>query len=308
MELRVLESVLAIVEAGSFSRAAERLGYSQSALTMQVKQLEAELGVQLFDRVPRGAVLSEEGRAFASHAREVLAAAERAAASVRPGHASAGSSCSDVDPALVTGRLRIGAVESVSAALLPELIVRFHAIHPHVEVVLKTARKEQLLEAVRENELDAFVTLDRPFAVSGAERQVLRTEEVVFAAAPSLAQEAPAGLLSPEELLHLPLVLTERRESYRYELERALDECGLCLEPIVEAGSTDMLMRLAKAGVGVAFLPRFCVEEALEEGTLQLLDVDLEPISMQLQLVHRKSTWPSPQLTTFIDLATTTLS
>lgn len=78
MELREIETFLAIVEYGTFSRAAERLGYSQSAVTVQMRQLEQELGVRLFDRVPRGAVLTEQGRAFAFHANEIAGAVHSA--------------------------------------------------------------------------------------------------------------------------------------------------------------------------------------------------------------------------------------
>lgn len=88
MELREIETFLAIVEQGTFSKAAEKLGYSQSAVTVQIKQLEHELGARLFDRVPRGAALTEQGRAFAFHANEIAGAARAARASVASAQAA----------------------------------------------------------------------------------------------------------------------------------------------------------------------------------------------------------------------------
>lgn len=299
MEFRAMESVLAIAETGSFSRAAEKLGYSQSALTMQVKHLESELGAQLFDRIPRGAVLTEEGRAFAAHARDALDAAARAAASVRDAAGAVG------DADAVTGTLRIGAVESVAATIVPELVARLHGIHPRVRVVLRTDRGERLADAVREHELDVLLTLDRPLAAAGLERVALREEEVVFAASPGLLEAERIDcdeVLEPERLVRLPLVLTERGESYRRELERELSERGLYLSPIVEAGSTDTLVRLAKQGVGAAFLPRFSVESAFRGGALLPLAVEIDPIRMQVQLAYRKNSWPARHLKTFIEL------
>lgn len=295
-----MESVLAIAETGSFSRAAEKLGYSQSALTMQVKHVEAELGTQLFDRVPRGAVLTEAGRAFTIHAREALDATDRAVSSVRD---IAGAA---EDPDAVTGSLRIGAVESVAASIMPELIVRLHEVYPRVQIVLRTDRGERLAEAVRESVLDVLLTLDRPLFAAGLERESMREEDVVFAAAPRLLKAAHIDSsvpLDPKQLARLPLVLTERGESYRYELERALSELDLYLNPIVEAGGTDTLVRLAEQGVGVAFLPRFSVGQAFQTGALLPLAMALEPVRMQIQLAHRKNKWPSRQLKTFVALA-----
>ena len=130
MELREIETFLAIVEEGTFSKAAEKLGYSQSAVTVQIKQLEHELGARLFDRVPRGAVLTEQGRAFAFHANEIAGAARAAKASV----ASSQAATQDI-----VGVLRLGSVESVATAILPEILVHFPSImRPRCAVVTMT--------------------------------------------------------------------------------------------------------------------------------------------------------------------------
>ena len=107
MELRQIETFLRIAELGSFSRAAEKLGYSQSAVTMQMKQLERELGVRLVDRIPRGAQLTDQGRAFAFYARELMAVSQRAVAAAR---------IDEGDEKGMIGSLRIGGVEPARGA------------------------------------------------------------------------------------------------------------------------------------------------------------------------------------------------
>lgn len=308
MELRSVETFLAVVEHGTFSRAAERLGYSQSAVTVQVARLERELGVRLFDRLPRGVALTEQGRAFVFHARELLgaAAAARASVSARPGGARE-----------LTGTLRLGAVESVSTALLPGLLARFGARCPGVQVVVATERRERMVDGLRGNALDMLLTFEHHLCLSGLATQGLRREAVCFVAAPALlerhgaraaalpadAGSAPAGPLDPAALVRLPFVLTERGESYRLELDRTLAAAGLRLDPVVEAGNTETLVHMAELGVGVAFVPRFAAASPLAAGTLCELTADLPPVEMELQLLHHRNKWIAPHMQVFIDLA-----
>ena len=322
MELRTLATFLKVAELKSFSKAADKLGYSQSAVTMQVQQLERELGARLFDRVPRGALLTQQGRTFALHAREVLAAADQAAASVQTADPSA--------PEQATGTLRIGTVESVSTALLPELLVRFHARCPRVELVVRTARRDQLVEGLRDGSLDVVITMEEKFSAAGLARTVLREEEIVFVApsgmglpadvvgsdATELGSKFGPGTVEPDaasvafcpplslrDLVKLPFVLTERGESYRLALDRLLAEEDEELVPIVEAGNTETLVHLAERGVGCSFLPRFSVEAALAAGALELLCVNAPPVRMTSQLFVHRSKWITPQLSVFIALA-----
>lgn len=296
MELRSVETFLAVVEHGTFSRAAERLGYSQSAVTVQVARLERELGVRLFDRLPRGVALTEQGRAFVFHARELLgaAAAARASVSARPGGARE-----------LTGTLRLGAVESVSTALLPGLLARFGARCPGVQVVVATERRERMVDGLRGNALDMLLTFEHRLCLSGLVTQGLRREAVCFVAAPALLERcgARAGPLDPAALVRLPFVLTERGESYRLELDRTLAAAGLRLDPVVEAGNTETLVHMAELGVGVAFVPRFAAAAPLATGTLRELAVGLPPVEMELQLLRHRNKWIAPHMQVFIDLA-----
>lgn len=291
MELRQVEALLAVAELGSFSRAAEKLGYSQSAVTMQIKQLEHEVGTRLLDRLPRGAVLTQQGRAFAFHARELMAEAGRAVAAVRP------DTC---DAPEMVGTLRIGSVESVASVLLPRLLAAYHERYPHIELVVRTMHGDRLIEGVRENRLDLFLTTDRLLSARGLTRVVQREEDVVFAASPDLA--CHVGRVRLDGLALMPLVLTERGESYRYELERLLADRDEQLHPVVEAGGTELLVRLAERGVGVAFLPRFAAADALARGTLVELASELAPIRVWNQLfVHKDKPLDGP-LRAFVEL------
>lgn len=300
MELREVETFLAIVEHGAFSKAAEKLGYSQSAVTVQIKQLEKELGARLFDRVPRGAVLTEQGRAFAFHANELVGAARAAKASVASG---------GLDPQDITGTLRVGSAESVATAILPEVLVRYHELCPRVQVVVATAQRDRMVDGLRNNAIDLLLTMERHVHVSGLVTRPLRREQVVFITAPSLlASTSPSPVgpdakpLSAQELCSLPFVLTEQGESYRLELDRSLSELDLSIEPLVEAGNTETLVHLAERGVGATFVPRFSAQRELDQGSLVEFATQLAPVQMETQLLYHTGKWLAPHMKLFIDV------
>ena len=292
MEFRTLETFLAVAELKSFSKAAEKLGYSQSAVTMQIQKLERELGVRLFDRMARGAALTEQGRLFSFHAHEVLRAAERAVGSVR--------TAGEASPSEAVGVLRIGSAESISTALLPELLACYHSEFPHVELIVQTARREQLVERVRSNSIDLFLTMEEPVSAPGLTRVDLREEDIVFVA-PASWDRGSESPLSASSLLDLPFVLTERGESYRRELDRLMGGAG-SIVPVVEAGNTETLVHLVERGVGLSFLPRFSVGQALQSGTVKLVSTELPPVRMSVQMVYHRSKWLAPYMRSFVDL------
>ena len=152
MEFKNIKTFLKVAELRNFSKAAEKLGYSQSAVTIQIQQLERELGVQLFERIGKGAALTEEGQSFVFYANEILGAAEKAKESIRKGRE--GTELRDI-----SGQLRIGSVESVATALLPGLLMRYHKLCPGVEILVHTAGRDELLERIRSNRLDLFFNL-----------------------------------------------------------------------------------------------------------------------------------------------------
>lgn len=126
MELRNINTFLHIAELHSFSRTARQLGYSQSAVSSQITQLEAELGTPLFDRVGKTVRLTDAGQTFLGYARTLLATAQQAQAALQPARQ-------------ISGSLRIALADSVCSTFLPGLLKRYHALCPQVELVLCTA-------------------------------------------------------------------------------------------------------------------------------------------------------------------------
>src|ERR1700689_4549191 len=179
MELRQLSHFVAIAEDGSFTKAARRLNYVQSALSVSVQALERELAVRLFDRTTHRVTLTAAGEALLPAARRTLAAAEEArdaAAAVK---------------GVLRGKLRVGIMQSFAFADVPGVLGRFHREHPAVEIQVRPSAggSAALLEDIRQGGLDiAFTALFDP--APAVDAVPLGSEELVLVAAP---QQAPAG-------------------------------------------------------------------------------------------------------------------
>ena len=287
MEIRTIDTFLKVAATQNFSKAAEQLGYSQSAVTVQIQKLEKELGVALFERMGKRVYLTETGKAFIPYASDLMRASQAAL------HFSGKES-------IPRGRLRIGGVESICTALLPQLLLEFYRLCPQVEVVIRSGTTNDMLELAASNDLDLVFTLDekvfRPDLLCEAEQQ----EEIIFVTLPGECRtDAPIPIA---ELCRQPFILTETGAAYRYELERMLAERELEINPILEIGNTETIINLLKKGMAISYLPRFTVEEALRSGSLMQLHTDLPPVHMRHQLLRYKSKLLTRQMEIFIDL------
>ena len=146
MELRTVNTFLHIAELHSFSRTARQLGYSQSAVSSQIAQLEAELGTPRFDRVGKTVRLTDAGQTFLGYARTLLETAQQAQAALQPAQQ-------------VRGSLRIALADSVCSTFLPGLLQRYHARCPQVELVLHTASSDEMLQLLSTNQVDLIYNI-----------------------------------------------------------------------------------------------------------------------------------------------------
>ena len=196
MELRTVNTFLHIAELHSFSRAARELGYSQSAVSSQIAQLEAELETPLFDRVGKTVRLTDAGQTFLSYARTLLTTAQQARAALQPAQQ-------------VRGTLRVALADSLCSAFLPGLLQRYHALCPQVELVLCTATSDEMLQWLGTNQVDLAYTLDEPLVQPNLVLALDVPEAICFVA-PAGHPLAAQKRVSLEELAHQEFLLTER--------------------------------------------------------------------------------------------------
>lgn len=294
MEIKNITTFLKVAGTQNFSKAAEQLGYSQSAVTIQIQQLEKELGIPLFERIGKRVYLTERGEAFIPYANNILEAADKAQ-----------SFCAhEKNPC---GTLRIGGVESVCTALLPNLLFKFHEMYPEIKITIKSGTTDELMELAKSNEIDCIFTLDHKIYSGEWICAAQKTEQIVFVTLKGSAASS-GSVIKIQELATKPFILTEIGAAYHYELERLLSKREIHISPILEIGNTETIIHLLKKGMGYSFLPRFTVQEEIQKGVLTEVHTNLPPVEMFNQLFYHKNKYVTPQMQLFIQLVIHQLS
>ena len=288
MEFRNMKTFLKVSDLQSFTKAAEELGFSQSTVTVQIKQLEEELGVLLFERIGKNVKLTEQGRVFRSQAREIVHAVEQLRSTMG-------------ETEQIRGSLRVGTVDSLCTKRMPYILQEFRKHCPLVETVVRTGSNETLYDMVQKNEVDLIYFLDRrQFRDDWV--KVMEQEEPAHFVAASGHPLTNEGFVTLTELLAEPLLLTERGMSYRRSLEIAVAMEELELRPVLELANTDVLVNLVIHNAGVAYFPDFITEEHVEAGELAVIQcvMDVEPVWSQL--IYHKDKLLTPQMKVFMDI------
>lgn len=243
MELKHLRAFVILAEELHFGRAAQRLAIVQPALSMQIKALEAWLGVRLLDRNRHCVTLTDVGRLFLKEAQTTLHQAQHSA---------------DVARGLgrgETGRIRLGFVSSVLPELLPTLIREAHQRFPGVELELKDMPGPDQVQALKSGQLD-FGLMRLPAPHAGVQTQVVLHESVIVAL-PADHPLAGQPIIEAKALAHLPVLMLARRYAagFHDSLLRAITEQGGKLDVADELGEFTTMLALVAAGLGIGLLP-----------------------------------------------------
>lgn len=262
LDSRRLRVLLAVERGGSLAAAADELGYTPSAVSQQIRALEAELGTLVLERRGRGVLLTEPGRALAAHAHRIVDALGAAEAEVQ---AIAG---------LRAGVLRMGWFSTAGAVLVPRAIARFRERHPAIELVLDEADPDECAQRLRDGDLDVAVVyefrLDPP--LPGGLRLVPLLEDRLHIALPPHHRLARRKRVRLAELSGESWIQGVRRGSTVDTLPAACREAGF--EPRIAFQTDDPLawQGLVAAGVGVAVMPQLSVSTARPDIVVRPLD------------------------------------
>lgn len=288
MEIKNLESFRMVSELRSFTRAAETLGFTQSTISFQIRQLEDELGVPLFERNNRTVTLTNEGRRLLPIAYDIL---RLSAEAVHIGGSGENPS----------GLVRLGIAESLAGWQMKEKFARFHTLYPDIRLQLITGSTVDTFMRLQRNEVDLIYTLDRQTFDNKlvAALEVPVSMHFVTRWDHPLAQQERVSAL---ELLNTELLLTEKGMSYRAMLDEVLASRGRESEPVIESGDTHLICELLRQGVGVSYLPDFVIDEELQTGMLVTLNVPEISLPIWRQLLYNKDKWISPEMQCVIEL------
>ncbi len=284
VSLKQLRGFAAVARQGSFTRAAQELFLSQSALSALIRGLEAELGLRLLDRTTRRLELTEAGHELVPTVERLLADLDHAAHELR-----------EVAERR-RGRVRLGTTPLLAASMMPELMVSFAAAWPGVELSLTDASADVLLTKLRQGELDlALATFDHA-AEPDIEAETLLADPMVLVCARGHALAGETSL-TWAQLLDQPLLLLKPGSGLRALVEQTFAPLGGCPKPAQEVSHITTAMAMAAAGLGVAILPAYALRVGAPEGRAQgLVGVPLTApeVRRELSLAQLKQRSLSP--------------
>jgi LysR family transcriptional regulator, low CO2-responsive transcriptional regulator len=277
-----LRLLIAVVEHGGFSRAAEALGLSQPAISHQLKALSTSVGMPVIEIIGRRVQLTQVGSLLYVHAQRILAEFEAAGAVL------------DDFRGLRRGRIRIAGDTTVAIYVLPDLLGDFRREHPDVELSLGVDNRRGLY--------DRLVASDVDFIVSG---RLWPDAAIPLTARPFLGNELIA-IASPRhrlagrktvtlgELAEEPFIIREQGSGTRDTIEEALQDAGLSYSPVMELASNGAIKRAVARDLGVSILSRYATTLELELGNLVELPVEGFPLRRQWHLFYLRDRRPGP--------------
>lgn len=287
MELRHLRYLLAVVDHGNFTRAADTLHISQPTLSQQIKQLERALGVQLLDRSGRTVRLTDAGEAYAQHARLALRdldAAERAVHDVQD---------------LSRGRLRVAMTPTFTSYLIGPLVHRFRSAHPGITLNIGETTQDRIEADLMADRVDLGIAFAGEHAV-GIEHTPLFTEELVLVVGSRHRLATTARSLPVDRLTGEPLGLLTGDFATRLHIDRYFAESGIAPPIAVEANSISALLEVVRRGSLATVLP-----DAITRAHPDLHPVTLSPPppTRTVELLRRRTAYHSAAARAFATMA-----
>lgn len=288
MEIRNIQTFLRVAELSSFTKAAVEMNYVQSTVTMQIQQLEKELGFPLFDRIGKHISLTLQGNEFLAYSQKIM------------------NTVYDINmfgkhPCDITGTLKIGVLESLLFSVMINVLPDFSNKYKNINVQLKTGQAQDLIILLKQNQLDMiYISFDY-----NSDPDLFcwytRPEKIVFLTGSGniLAKRRDVAL---SEVLEQPLVATEPAGICYNRLRILATQNDLMLRHSLMVDSTVAVAELIRRGVGVAFLPEYSVENFLHSGEIVKVNVDIPVQTYYSQVLCHKNKWMPFFMQDVIDL------
>ena len=289
IDLKHVKTFLAIQQKGSFSAAADHLDIAQPTVSLHMRSLEKALGYALFDRMGRQAIMTQEGIQFLPKAIDLLRLAEE-------------SRSINGDTAALSGALRLCIVQSICTYKMPPFLQQYQRKHPAVQVQITVSRPSTyMLQQLRNGDFDAVIVLEAPFEIPSLVSKKLWSDQLQLIAHPAhhLVKKTAVKLSS---LAQEPFIFPESSAHYRRLFERRLQEQAITPQIALEVDNMEAIKRCVMAGMGLAVIPRYAIEQEVADGRLIPLELEGRKLSVTAQLIWHKEKFMSKPTQAFIDM------
>lgn len=269
----------AVAEQLNFHKAAEQLFLTQPAVTLQIKALESDLGVRLFDRASGRVSLTRQGSILLEYANKLAAMVSEAERRL---------SCKD---SKVSGELSLGVSTTIAQYVLARLLRAFIADYPNIDLTLHSGNTRQIVQLLLDGKVSVGL-IEGPARDRGVRSEPFMEDELV----PITAVDAPMDNLSCTEFLQSTLLIREQGSGSRQVVETALKKAGLRLKAfkkVMTLDSTEAIKSAVEVGHGMGFVSRWAISKELQLGTLKVVEVKGLKVTRHFSLITRAG--PEPQ-------------
>ncbi|MGL5434908.1 MAG: LysR family transcriptional regulator [Lachnospiraceae bacterium] len=289
MEIRNLLTFIKVAEQQSLSKAAKQLGYAQSTVTMQMQQLEQELGVALYERVGKQIRMTEHGQELLGYAGQIVKTSQEA---LRIGKG---------ERKQIDGTLRLGVADTMPDSEMAEWIHSYRQAYPAVHLRMQSADSQTLMRMLLHNEIDLMMIMDYRIQDAALIHACDWQEPVHFFAVPGhpLGQMEDVRL---DDILKYDLIRGNPGISYEKNLETVMAEAGLMAAGSMEIENLNLAIRLVRMGEGITLLPDVLVQDDIQERRLEWINYRLPGNEIWQQTIYHKNKWLTGAMNAWIKM------
>lgn len=288
MNTKNLVTFKTILETGSFQKAADKLNYTQSTVTFQMKQLEETLSLKLFEKIGRRMKLTQAGKDILPYVDMILQGTEQIS--------NYGKTLSKM-----TGTLRLAIPDSILIYGMQPFIRAFLREAPNIQLIINSIQSGEINRSVMEGTADIGINCEKDNYPDTIIHKKLGTYRVFLVASP-LAASGSLDFITPHQRKRLSLICNEPDGYYQIEMERYLAEKDIILDPCMKVQSIEAVKRCVINNLGFAVVPSYSVAEELEQGTLIAVKTELDEKIYNSVYIYHKNKWLSPQMELALEL------
>jgi len=282
MNTKNLETLMAIIETGSFQKAATRLDYTPSAVTSQIKQLENELSIKLFEKIGRKMELTQAARDILPFIEAILNNVEQLNNYKK-------------DISEITGTLRLVAPDSIFIYNMQPIIKEILHTAPNIHLIVNSLPSNEINQAIVDGSADIGIDCDKGNFPESLIHKSLRSVAACLIASPFIDPKE-TDFITPHQRKPFAIIGNEPKANYQTALMEYLDAKDIVLRPFMKFQSIEAVKRSVMNDLGIAYVPKFSVLDELKNGSLVQLKTELDSKLYPSVCVYHKNKWLSPQM------------
>ena len=288
MNTKSLVTFKTILEVGSFQKAADKLGYTQSTVTFQIKQLEEELALKLFEKIGRRMELTQTGKDIMPYIDMILQGAEQIS--------NYGKSLSEI-----SGSLKLAIPDSILIYNMQPFMQAFTREAPNVQLIVNSIQSGEINQSIVDGTADIGINCEKDSYPDSVIHKKLGKYKAVLVASP-FANSNLLDFITPHQRKPISLICNEPDGYYQLDMDKYLSEKDILLNPPMKVQSIEAVKKCVMNNLGIAVVPTYSIGEELKNGSLMPVKTELDEKTYDSFYIYHKNKWISPQMELALDL------